>query len=396
MQRVLIVIGVFALALITGAAAYFFFMGDGAKLEVTDGSVVFPGADTATPNILGGEEGGAPSAPTAPAQLTQVSVGPVVHGVVVTDLPAENASSSPKTLVHFIERQSGNVFSYDASLGGTTRTSNKTFPGIQNASWLPDGSRALVRFLSSDETPVVETYALPADGGDGFFLPRGLSDVSVSATGILALASGVNGSVATLSRIDGSRPAEVFSTPLSSLRASFAGRNQYLAVTKASKTLPGTAFIVSSAGRFSRVAGPLPGLSALQSPSGKWVLISYADGSGMSTALVEVATGALTELPLDTLVEKCAWTADDSLIYCGVPEAFDTSASYPDDWYQGAASFSDLLWKVDVAGRYAELVLDFPEEAEGVLDAIGLALNPAGTVLAFLNKNDGSLWVYRP
>ena len=146
-------------------------------------------------------------------------------------------------------------------------------------------------------------------------------------------------------------------------------------------------------GRFSRIAGPKNGLVALASPSGKWVLISSANGSALQMKLVNAATGEATKLPVATIADKCVWTDDDSALYCGIPMS-PPSASYPDDWYQVAVHFSDRLWRIDVAGRYAQLVLDFTKETDTALDAQALALNPSRTTLSFVNKNDGSLWVY--
>jgi hypothetical protein len=68
--------------------------------------------------------------------------------------------------------------------------------------------------------------------------------------------------------------------------------------------------------------------------------------------------------------------------------------NYPDDWYQGAMHFSDRIWKIDTAGRYAQLVLDFSKETNVALDAEALAIDPLSTTLVFVNKNDGSLWSY--
>ena len=69
--------------------------------------------------------------------------------------------------------------------------------------------------------------------------------------------------------------------------------------------------------------------------------------------------------------------------------------NYPDDWYQGVVPFNDRIWKIQVAGRYAQLVLDFPTETKGVLDAEALAIDSLNSVLVFVNKNDGSLWSYQ-
>ncbi len=396
MQRTLIIGTSILAVVVVGMLAYFFFFAGGSA-----GVAVAPAGGTSLPvagqGTAGTNTGGSvPATVSAPtpvsARLIKISAGPVVPGEAVVG-GAGSASSSPSTTISFIARESGNIFSYLTSTRTLTRTSNKTIPGIQSASWLPDGSVAFVRYLSGTNFSTINTYALPANGSGGFFLSQDLADVSVSATNVLTLASGVNGSTASLVHTDGTHAATVFSTPLSSLRVSFAGK-QYLAFTKPTSTLPGNAFLTDGTGRLSRVAGPLPGLVALASPSGKWLLVSYTLGSALQLELVNTATGEAISLPIATIADKCTWAADDSVIYCGVPSSPPAGFSYPDDWYQGAVHFSDRIWKIQVAGRYAQLVLDFPTEAKDTLDAEALAVDRANTTLVFVNKNDGSLWAY--
>jgi hypothetical protein len=314
---------------------------------------------------------------------------------VVTDVPAKNASSSPDVLTTYIERESGNVFSYSVVANKNTRISNKTLPGIQMAEWLPNASTAFVRYLSGDDFSTINTYALHADGSDGFFLPQDLSDLAVSSTSILTLASGVNGSVGSLENVDGTGSSNIFTTPLSEVRVSFAGKN-YLVYTKPSAGLAGDAFIVNASGHFTRIAGPLVGLTALASHSGGWVLISYILNNALQMELINTTTNETVPLPVATIADKCAWTPDDSAVYCGVPTDPSTDASYPDDWYQGAVQFSDKIWKIDVSGRFAQLTLDFSSVTNGQnLDAEALSIDPSNTELVFINKNDNSLWDYQ-
>jgi hypothetical protein len=400
MRRTLIITGIVLLILGLGAVLYFLFFSSTPSVTVAPaGSVGLPIAGQgATGNTTNPSSGGdsltQPTAPVSVAgRLVEISAGPVVTGEVVVDAKAVNASSSPTVAVTYIERESGNVFSYVPSTQTLTRINNKTLPGIQSASWLPNASTAFVRYLSGDDFSTINTYALAATSTDGFFLPQNLTDIAVASTSILTLASGVNGSVATLEHTDGTHSSTLFTTPLSSLRVSFAGKNQYLAFSKPSASLAGDAYLVDTNGLFSRIAGPLTGLVALASPSGKWALVSYTQDGALQMELVNTATDATIALPVATIADKCVWTTDDSSIYCGVPTS-PTSASYPDDWYQGAVSFSDRLWKINVAGRYAQLVLDFSQANKGDLDAEALAIDPSDTTLVFVNKNDGSLWSY--
>ena len=401
MTRYLTIAAIALILLGIGAGMYFFFFtGSSTVIVSPQGSSGLPAAGQGEPFV--GEqngEGGLSGQPGVPnpvsSRLVRISVGPIASGEAVVNIPATNASSSTEISVNYIERQSGNVFSYLVRGGTITRTSNRTVPGIESASWHPSGALAFVRYLSGNDFSTINTYGLPSNGSIGFFLAQNLADIAVSSTSILTLASGVNGSVASLSRTDGSRPSEIFTTPLSSLRIGFLGKSSYLAFTKPSSSLPGYAFIVDGAGRFSSIAGPLSGLVARPSPQGKWILISSISGDTMQMQLVNVASREITLLPLGTIADKCVWKNDDSAIYCGVPVNPPRGYAYPDDWYQGAVHFSDRVWKIDVASRYAQLVLDFSEEAgDSVLDAEARALDPLATTLVFLNRNDGSLWSF--
>ncbi|MFA5997780.1 MAG: hypothetical protein WC814_00035 [Candidatus Paceibacterota bacterium] len=395
MRRIL-TIGAIVIVLL-GVGSYFYFSTDSANIVVAPpGSTGLPtaGPGAALPGETEGASGVLPGAPTpVSARLVKISAGPVVPGEVIVN-KAGSASSSPEVAISYIERTSGNVFTYLARAKTLTRTSNRTIPGIQSASWLPNASSAFVRYLSGEDFSTINTYALPANGVGGFFLPQNLASVAVSSTGVLMTASGVNGSTASLARTDGTRASQIFTTPLSAIHTSFAGKSQYLVYTKPSSSLPGTAFLVDSAGRFSRIAGPLYGLAALASPSGKWVLVSYTLDGAMQMKLVNTTSGADIALPVATIADKCAWTENDSSLYCGIPMDPSSNARYPDDWYQGAEHFSDRVWRIDVASRYAQLVLDFNTETDAALDAEALAVDPLATVLVFVNKNDGSLWSY--
>ena len=65
--------------------------------------------------------------------------------------------------------------------------------------------------------------------------------------------------------------------------------------------------------------------------------------------LVDTTTNEVLPLPIASMTEKCVWSNDDSVIYCGVPVDLPSGATYPDDWYQGAVHFSDRIWKIQVS-----------------------------------------------
>jgi hypothetical protein len=401
MKHYLTIAAIVIVILGLGAFVYFYFATSPSVTVTPGGTTSLPIAGQTPGAASGGGAGSGTqtiSSPGTPvivsSRLVQVSAGPVVPGEIAYDRKVTVGSSTRLVAsVQYIERQSGNVFSYQTDTHTLTRVNNKTLPGIQSAVWLPDASMSFVRYLSGTDFTTVNTYALGSTSPNGFFLPQNLSDVAVSSTTVLSLASGVNGSIASLSRTDGTHASTVFTTPLTSLRVMFAGKNQYLAFSKPSSTLDGDAFLVNSSGRFSRIAGPLSGLVALASPSGKWALVSYTQGDTLQTELVNVATGETTVLPVGTIADKCVWTADETSVYCGIPQN-PPAASYPDDWYQGAVTFSDRIWNIHVNDRFAQMVLDFSQANRGALDATALTVDPAKTTLVFMNKNDETLWSY--
>ncbi len=397
MRRSLIISGIAIAALILGGIIYFFLTKSGPAVSVApSGSVNLPVAGQGgTGGFATTPDQGSLEAPVAVGtRLTKISAGPVVPGVIAVDTTSGGATSSPETSIEFIERASGNVFSYLFRGKTLTRVSSKTIPSIQNATWLPDGSVAFVRYLSGDDLSTVNTYALSATSSTGFFLPQNLTDIAVSTNEVLELSSGVNGSTVSRVRIDGSHSTSLFSTPLSSVRVSYAGRGKYLAFSRPSGSILGSAFIVDGQGVFSRVAGPHFGLVALASHSGKYVLVSYTQNNALQMELVDTSTNIALQLPIATIADKCVWTADDSSVYCGVPVNPSAAFQYPDDWYQGAAHFSDRIWRIETAGRYAQLVLDPSTETADSFDIESPAINPSRTVFVFTNKNDGSLWSY--
>ncbi len=396
-RTIIIVAGVIVLlGLLVGA--YFLINGSSPKLNTTP-TPTFTQAGDQTPQ---------PVAPTGPVQgagtvvaprLLRIASGPVARGALALPIKPETTASStspelPDTEVRYVERASGNVYAFRVHDRVLTRIGNKTLPGALEASWLPNGSRVFVRFLSSEGgAEQVSTYALPASGGDGYFLPANLSSVGiVDQNTIVTLLSGLSGSVASTAALSGTDSKTLFNSPLAALTLAPAGKN-FMATTKASYQIQGYGFLVSgSTGGFTKELGPLSGLSTLPSPNGERVLYSYVYKGKLFTSVLVLATHSVTSLPVATLSEKCAWSPDSLSLYCGVPTT--ASKELPDSWYQGVESFSDRLWHVNLTTRLATLMVD-PSTVTGVrVDMQALTLDSESDVVVFTNKVDGSLWAY--
>lgn len=333
-------------------------------------------------------------------KLFKITDGPVALGAVVytIEIPQEPQSSTSPALppledieVRYVERASGNIYRFQLDARLLERLTNRTLPGIQEAVWARDGSRAFLRFLSGDAgSERTETYSLPADGEEGYLLESGLSDVVVGATSILTVLPSTTGAIGTTASLTGANPSINFSTTLSAIRAYTAGTT-YAVSTKASKELPGYAFMVRS-GQLSRIAGPVNGIAILPSPDGARSLLSSVSRNTLQLGVLDTTTLEATTLPIATIADKCAWAVDGTTVYCAVPRS--VSNGLPDTWYQGVFTSSDRIWQIDLESRVASLVFDPLLLGDVAIDAVALTIDADEDVLVFTDKHSGSLWLY--
>ncbi len=413
MQKALTIAAIVIVMLGLAVGIYFLFFSTDSGLVTEDGlpgNNPFGGAGgEVTPDVLPDTVTDTPedSAEQIAPRLVKIAAKPVARGAVAiiatttqtVSLATTTATSTPEYLttveVRYIDRATGNMYSYAALDGETTRLTNRTIPGIQEASWLPNGSLAYARYISADTgSEHIETYALPADGSDGRFLARDLGTIIPRTDGsVFTFTPSSSGSVGTVEDPDGSGAATLFSSALSSIVLK--GDTNFSAHTKPSIELPGYAFVVNGeTGAFTKVVGPMAGLSALIDPAGKQVLYSGFTNGALRLALVNASTREVIALPVQTLAEKCVWTRDSLSAYCAVPVSFPI-ANLPDAWYQGTVSFTDRIWRIDLTARVATLVADLPDLIEDEqIDAVALTLDPNEGTLVFQNKRDGSLWAY--
>lgn len=392
---------------------YAFFSGSDAQLTVTNpfdslgSDSLQNGSNLPTDGVQQGA--GTELAP----RFIKITDGPVARGAVAfrvqvpqqgTGVPATGTSTAittgttavtkPDVQVQFIDRASGNVYAYVARERTLTRISNKTLPGVQEAVWVADGSRAYARFIAATGgNEQVSTYALPARGDGGFLLEQDLDQVAVAGTStLMTLFSGTTGSVGTIANADGSNSRTLFSSVLSSIRIK-PSRGSLFTFTKPSNQLDGYAFEINrTTGSFSRIIGPLRGLSILPNPAGTSVLYSYIENGAYRLRVLDVAKRTTTALPVATLTEKCVWAADGRSAYCGVPTSMQ--GNLPDSWYQGITQFSDRIWKIDMQERVAALVVDPQQVGKVSVDAVVLAIDPFEDFLIFTDKASGALYSY--
>ena len=320
--------------------------------------------------------------------------------------PQTTATTITEDVVRYVEAGTSNIFQAIASTLDKTRLSNTTIPRVHQALFAGGGSTVILRSLESDNNTIdtfIATIPEPVAGGDalprltGASMPQDIEDISVSPDGKQLLFLTPNGTnlLGFISDITGANQKKIFSSPFFGWLSQWSTPKQVVFTAKASGQAPGYAYATNvAAGDFVKIAGPITGLTTLQSPDGKYLLMSKQTDSGPDLEVQTIGTNTILDLNAATFPEKCTWNATSTEIYCAVPN-FIPQGMYPDDWYQGKVIFSDDFWEFDPTGVIGGQKLFDPLGQGGELtDGTYLSVDTANKYLYFINKDTKFLWQY--
>ncbi len=420
MRRFLIIL--FVLLLIGVGVWYFFFRKTADGTPVASGNVfqTFFSKNNTPVTPEGTTVAGAPG--TEPTVVTPVL--PVasrfstvadfpVAGYVVFDRtktitippPAETPNAKPTTqtlvehYIRFVSRRNGYV--YEIKDGGqVTQISNIYIPNVYEATFTADGTVALVRFLR-DDNRTIATYAIPVpeanlDGSrsqlEGTYFADGIDSLALSPDQktVLSVLKTGNGSQFITSTLINATRKELFSHAFESWLPQWEGKTVYLQ-TKASASAPGYLYRLDSAAkRLTKILGDIAGLTASVSPKETYALYSASTNTGFTSSILTLKTGAVRNLSISVLPEKCGWISNENLVCAGA--TYLESASYPDAWYLGTTRLHDALYRIYTStGGYDTL----DEGSEWSYDATHLSVDEGQSRLYFIDKTTGLLWRYQ-
>lgn len=118
------------------------------------------------------------------------------------------------------------------------------------------------------------------------------------------------------------------------------------------------------------------------------------DGSEPASYIYDRAQNKFNVSPIIFEPHKCILSSTAKYImYCGY-EFTEYGYNYPNDWYQGARSFSDNIWSVNLFNLSATQLANPENEVGRVVDITNMETSSDGKVLYFTNKNDNTLWSY--
>ncbi len=168
---------------------------------------------------------------------------------------------------------------------------------------------------------------------------------------------------------------------------SWSEKNYVTFVTRASANAPGFAYRLNLQSKeWEKLLGPVNGLTLSISPDGQnWLYSESRAGENPGWRLVWKKGTEEGVLPFLTWPEKCVWSSDSTVLYCGVPKN-PAAGTYPDDWYLGTTNFDDEWWSVDLGTGEARLL---DQERGERFDSWRPRFVAPG-LIHFLNKENGA------
>ena len=319
-------------------------------------------------------------------------------------------NSDHQQYARYIERGLGHIYETFLATLAETRISNETHAELGEALWGNGGKSVLIRYVDTANSGAIKTRILnmggpmPSFAGasstntfmrvDQLFLPDFIPFVAPSEDASDKLfylensASSAFGSTVTWRGVS---TASIFSSTFTEWLPQFPNQNLVTLTTRPSANIPGYSFFLNTKTRaVTKILSGINGLTTKTSRDGKTVLYTETKNSAPTLYTYDILKKSVRALSLQTLSEKCAWSAKHvTVVYCAVPQTLP-QAIYPDQWYQGLVSFSDSVWKIDTATGVTENIFTPPS-----LDIINPVLSSDDSYFLFMNKVTGTPWVYR-
>ena len=294
--------------------------------------------------------------------------------------------------IRYVEQGTGHIYEIALSSGSESQISATTITETTYALFSDQGDRVAVYSDANGGTITVGTINR-ADGGgslSGINLPAGSREIGWSASGteIFYLDKAVDGSTAYAYNLDTKSSQPLFSVPLNDVEVLW-GSDTYVYTTP---TAEQTGYIYKIGNNtLDFVTAGKRGLMGIKWKNG--LIVSHAENKSIVSSILE--NGGSYSLILGAVPDKCSVgnASSVNIAYCGAPISFP-NGSYPDDWYKGLLSLTDVLWSIDLDSGEAAVLSDLSAESGREIDIATIGTNDDGTLVWFTNKNDGALWMF--
>ncbi len=321
-------------------------------------------------------------------KLRQLTTRPVAGFVEFKE-----STTSPR-FIRYAEAGTGHIYSINLTTGEEIRLSNTTVPNGDSAVFSPNGTYVAIRSGYGTKSEIV-LLTLNADNtSTAENLTPKMTDFVFSNNNELLYTELTSGGTAGRSIAPATKIiSNVFTIPFQAVTLVWSTNNitPHYIYPKATSKLMGYLYTIRN------------GVIVRQTPTGQGLMAGANSNILVHTELINntpssfitnLGTGAVSPAPIIFEPHKCTFgKVSTSTMYCGY-EITQYGPDYPDAWYQGARSFADRIWKIDLKRKSATQLIS-PETAVGrSIDIINMHIGRGDKMLYFMNKNDNTLWLY--
>jgi hypothetical protein len=294
--------------------------------------------------------------------------------------------------MRFVARSNGHIYAQYLDTLASAKISNTTIPTIHEAIFANEGQFIMYRYLDQ-ATDKIQTFIGTLGGStSGSFLPEDIESVSTAPSGpqffyLIPIGNDIAGYTGSFTD---NKKTQIFTSAFTEWIPQWAQANTIFMTTKPSYLFSGSVYALNKlSGGFTKVFGGINGLTTLASTTSNSILYSGTDNDIPLLGVYNITSHKLSTLGLNTISDKCVWSANGIDVYCAVPNEIP-AGQYPDSWYQGLVSFNDSIVKIDTASLSSITIFDTAEINS--LDAVNLTLSPDENTLFMINKKDSTLW----
>ena len=393
MKRIFFIVGIIIIVILTAVLLFLLFASKDQKAAIFNkfniGNTTTGTSTLSTiVNTLTGDSEGDKNV----AALRQLTMRQVIGESEVS----QNASSS-NPVVYFGEAGTGHIYSVDTVTGTENRISNITIQTANKVAIDTTGTYAVVASGAGREGDTLTLLTLPRDGVElsSFAINETVKNFTLTQDGYVLYTTITADNLAARSfNIAKKEVKTLFTVPFTEATVRFGAKStdQVFIYPKTAAQLEGYLYTMKS-GKLQRL--PIAGYGLNAVSGGSNILYSVQSDENFRTGLFNTGTRSGTDLPFTVVTDKCAFTANGTLVLCGTNGAAEAASA--EQWYKGISKTNDDLWLIhvptDVAPSAETLVS--PKTVTGRdFDITTLTTSEDTSRVYFINNNDKSLWIF--
>ena len=338
-----------------------------------------------------------PFIPTVPNDQVDVAEGEPLRQLTtkaVVGFGEKNDASSNQRSVMYVEAGTGHVYSINMETGSEVRLSNITIVNPESAQFSIDGTMVAIRSgYGTQNTIELITLSGENSATKETLLPKMLDFQFNTAGELLYTEYNQAGLLARSLNTSTKISRTLFSVPFQNATIIWSKKatTPNFVYPKPSAKLSGYLYQITN-GTLIRQEAAGNGLMA--EANNTYTVHSITTAREPISYVTNRFNNTISKLPILVQPDKCVFmNLNEDTLFCGFEET-NRNYEFPDNWFKGLASFSDMIWKIDLNRNLAAKLIDPKDTTGREIDMIKMNISTNDQVLYFMNKNDNTLWMY--